>query len=89
MSSPLFEVKNSISIIMNELACMLLSRFLDIFTVELDSYISSGIINGKSKFTQNGAEQLRFNMKALFSFIPLQYKPKNPTFPKFVYFFTF
>lgn len=61
---------------------MLLHRFWDIFTAALDTCILSGVVNGKIKFSQNSAEQFRFNMKVLFSLILPYCSRKNILFPK-------
>ena len=83
MCSPLFELKFSIELVLDELASMLLPKFWRIFTKELDDYMLAGILQGRSRYTQNAAEQLRFNMKVLFSFIHPHYKPQDTAvFPK-------
>lgn len=85
MCTPLFDLKESIDVVMEELSPILIERFWSIFTPELDDIILSSIINGKTTFSPHTAEQLRYNMKALFSFIKPYYSPKETLFPKYVY----
>lgn len=80
MCSPLFELRESINQVLDELASMLLDQFWPLFTEELDKYLCECILQGRAKYTQNGAEQLRHNMKVLFSFIQPYYQPTGTIF---------
>ena len=76
MCTPLYELRENIREVCQELAPMLQKRFWSIFTEELDSAILSSILDGRARYTQNTAEHLHHNMKVLFSLIQ-PYLPAN------------
>lgn len=81
----LFELNESIGIAIEELAPMLLDKFWSLFVDNLDAIVSDDILNGRSTYTHNSAEQLRFNMKVLFSSITPHYQSDSTIFPKYVF----